>query len=113
MAFHFVDEEEGFTQAETVKALDRWSEFESGTVTLSSIPSKYNAPPTFPAAQSGPFINVPVFPFPEESQAVVPFVSLNVQCATSPDALAFEVGVGVDDDVVAVVRMRLPGALGG
>ena len=106
-------EKAGLTQAESVKELDTSREFESATITWSSMPSKDNAPPTFPAARSGPFINVPVFPFPEESQAVVPVTSLNVQCATSPDALAVGFGVGVDCDVVTVVRMRLPGALGG
>ena len=104
-------EKAGLTQAESVKELDTSREFESATITWSSMPSKYNAPPTFPAARSGPFINVPVFPFPEESQAVVPDASSNFQCATSPDPLTVRVGVGVD--VVTVVRMRLPGALGG
>ena len=108
-----VKEEAGLTQAESVKELDTSREFESATVTWSSMPSKYNAPPTFPTARSGAFINVPVFPFPEESQAVVPVTSSNFQCATSPDALAVGVAVGVDPEVGTVVSMRLPGALGG
>jgi hypothetical protein len=69
----------GLTQAESVKELDRSREFESGTITLSSVPSKYNALPTFPAVQRGPFVNVPVFPFPEESAVVVPVPSSNFQ----------------------------------
>jgi hypothetical protein len=79
MAFQSVRGVAGFTQAESEKALDRCKEFESGTVTLSLMPSKYNAPPTFPGAHSGPFINVPTLPVPEESQVVVPVPSSNFQ----------------------------------
>jgi hypothetical protein len=71
--------EEGFTQAERVKDPDRSREFESGIIMLSSMPSKYNALPTFPAVHCGPLINVPVFPLPEESKAVVPASSSKVQ----------------------------------
>jgi hypothetical protein len=71
--------EAGSTQAEIVKELDRSREFESSAVTLSSVPSKYNALPTFPAVQRGPFVNVAVFPFPEESAVVVPVPSSNFQ----------------------------------
>jgi hypothetical protein len=80
--------EEGFTQAERVKDPDRSREFESGIIMLSSMPSKYNALPTFPAVHWGPLINVPVFPLPEESKAVVPAPSSNVQWATRPEVAA-------------------------
>ena len=97
------------TQAERVKELDRFREFEFGTVTTSSIPSKYNAPPILPVVQIGPLVKVPVWAFPDESQAVVPDFSSNFQCATSPDALAVGGVVGVEAEVD---RMRPPGAFG-
>ena len=71
--------ETGFTQAESVKEPDRSREFESSIVTLSSMPSKYRPFPTFPVVHNGPFIRVPVFPFPEESKAVAPLPSSNFQ----------------------------------
>src|SRR5262245_10034492 len=81
-----VNVEAGLTQAERVKELDRSREFESGTVTLSSMPSKNSALPTLPAVHKGPFIRVPVFPLPEESETVVPLPSSNFQWVTRPDA---------------------------
>jgi hypothetical protein len=92
--------EAGFTQAERVKEPDRSREAESGTVILSSMPSKNKALPTLPAVHTGPFIRVPVLPLPEESETVVPLPSSNFQYATSPDpplefanqALASELG---------------------
>ena len=94
MALQSVNVEAGFTQAEIVKALDMSRELESATVTMSSMPSKYNALPTFPAAHNGPFFNVPVFPFPEESEAVVPTPSSNFQCATR--AAGLKVGAATE-----------------
>jgi hypothetical protein len=79
-----VKEEAGLTQAESVNELDTSREFESATVTWSSIPSKDNPLPILPSAHSGPFVRIPVFPLPEESEAVVPFPSSNFQCAISP-----------------------------
>src|SRR6266436_5277233 len=95
-----VNVETGLTQAEKVRALDRSRELESGTVILSSMPSKNNAFPTFPAVHRGPLTKVPVLPFPEESETVVPLPSSNFQYATRPDpplefanhALASELG---------------------
>src|SRR5215475_3517538 len=81
-----VNVEAGFTQAERVKELDRSREFESATVTLSLMPSKDNALPIFPAVQTGRPTKAPLFPFPEESAAVVPFPSSNFQWATRPDS---------------------------
>ena len=101
--------EAGLIHAEIVNELARFKEFEFRTVTTSSMPSKYNAPPTFPVVQIGPWVNVPVCAFPEESQAVVPDFSSNFQCATSPDALAVGGVVGVEAEVD---RMRPPGAFG-
>jgi hypothetical protein len=82
-----VNVEAGLTQAERVKELVRSSEFESATVTLSLMPSKDNALPTFPAVQTGPLTKVPLFPLPEASEAVVPLPSSNFQWATSPGVL--------------------------
>jgi hypothetical protein len=82
MTLHFVDVEEGLTQAERVKALDKFSELECATVITSSMPSKYSAFPIFPAVHWGPLIKVPVLPLPEESEAVIPFPSSNFQWAT-------------------------------
>src|SRR5262245_6287766 len=82
-----VNVEAGLTHAERVKELDRSRELESSTVTLSSMPSKYNALPTFPAVHRGPLTRVPVFPLPEESAAVVPLPSSNLQWATRPVGL--------------------------
>ncbi len=79
-----VNVETGLTQAEKVRALDRSRELESGTVILSSMPSKNNAFPTFPAVHRGPLTKVPVLPFPEESETVVPLPSSNFQYATRP-----------------------------
>ena len=97
------------TQAERVKELDRFREFEFGTVTTSSIPSKYNAPPILPVVHRGPSVKIPVFPFPEASPVLVPVPSSNFQCATSPDALAVGGVVGVEAEVDS---MRPPGAFG-
>lgn len=72
-----VNADPGLTQAESVKELVRLREFESITVTL--LPSKYNALPAIPLVHAGPFANVPVLPFPEESAAVVPVPSSNFQ----------------------------------
>ena len=118
MTFHFVDVEEGFIQAERVKAFDRWSEFESATVTTSSMPSKYNAFPTFPAVHRGPLIKVPVLPFPDESEAVVPLPSSNFQWATRPgftlnEALASALGLdpllnALAFTVALLVRVMVP-----
>jgi hypothetical protein len=98
MARKSVKVEAGLTHAERVKELDRSKEFESSIVTLSSMPSKYNALPTLPAVHKGPFTKVPAFPFPEESEAVVSLPSSNFQCATRPgltvnDALASVLGL--------------------
>src|SRR5437867_1192667 len=92
--------EAGFTQAERVKEPERSREFESNTVTLAAMPSKYNAFPAIPAVHTGPFTNVPVLPFPEESTAVVPVPSSNFQYATRPEL------------VVAWVKDALTSALG-
>src|ERR671921_741241 len=108
-----VREDAGLTQAESVKELVTSSEFESATVTLSSIPSKYNAPPIFPTAQIGPLVNVPMFPFPEESQAVLPLRSSNVQYPTRPDAVPVGVVVGVGVTVDVDPSVRPLGATGG
>src|SRR5438034_10237658 len=78
-----VNAEAGLTQAESVKALERSREFESITMTLSSVPSKYNAFPAIPAVHTGPFVSVPVLPFAEESAAVVPVASSDLQYATA------------------------------
>jgi hypothetical protein len=98
MARKSVNVEAGLTQTERVKELDRSREFESSIVTLSSMPSKYNALPTLPAVHKGPFTKVPAFPFPEESEAVVSLPSSNFQWATRPgltvnDALASVLGL--------------------
>src|SRR2546427_10745789 len=95
--------EAGFTQAERVKEPERSREFESNTVTLAAMPSKDNALPAIPALHTGPFIKVPVLPFPEESATVVPVPSSNFQYATRldppitelmlNDALASELGL--------------------
>src|SRR5205807_6477189 len=79
--------EAGFTQAERVKEPERSREFESNTVTLLAMPSKYNALPTIPALHTGPFIKVPVLPFPEESATDVPVPSSNFQYATRPELI--------------------------
>ena len=68
-----------------MKALKRSREFESIIMTLSSVLSKYNAFPAIPAVHTGPFVRVPVLPFPEESAAVVPVPSSNFQYATRPE----------------------------
>jgi hypothetical protein len=110
-----VNDEAGFTQAERVKELDRSRELESITVTLSSMPSKYNAFPTLPAVHSGPLINVPVFPFSEESQTVVPVPSSNFQWATRPDPSTLPLVVVVDtgtDDAPPMPTLKEPGAMG-
>src|SRR5262245_47460826 len=80
-----VNEDAGLNQAESVKELDRLREFESNTVTLSSVPSKYNALPTLMAVHCGPLVKVPVFPFPEESATVAPLPSSNFQWAMRPE----------------------------
>ena len=77
--------EAGFTQADRLKGRDRSRETESNTVTLLAMPSKYNAFPAIPAVHTGPFVRVPVLPFPEESAAVVPVPSSNFQYATRPE----------------------------
>src|SRR5882724_5460875 len=82
-----VNVETGLTQAEKVRALDRSRELESGTVILSSMPSKNNALPTFPVVHRGPLTKVPLLPLPEESEAVVPLPSSNFQYATRLGAL--------------------------
>src|SRR6476619_1966242 len=94
-----VNVEIGFTQAERVRELDRSSELESGTVILSSTPSKYNAFPTFPAVHRGPLTRVPVLPLPEESETVVPLPSSNFQYATRP------VGVALKDALVSALAL--------
>ena len=86
-----VNVEAGFTQAETVKELDGLRVLESNTVTLSSMPSKYNALPAIPPVHTGPLINAPVLPFPEESAAVVPVLSSNFQWATRPGLIVLVV----------------------
>src|SRR5439155_5302690 len=80
-----VNAEAGLTQAERVKGPERSREFESNTVTLLAMPSKYNAFPAIPAVHTGPFVRVAVLPFPEESRAVVPVPSSNFQYATRPE----------------------------
>src|SRR6266436_4735044 len=94
-----VNVETGLTQAEKVRALDRSRELESGTVILSSMPSKNNAFPTFPAVHRGPLTKVPVLPFPEESETVVPLPSSNFQYATRP------VGVTLKDAVASALAL--------
>src|SRR5918998_614815 len=81
-----VREDDGLTQAESVKELVTSSEFESATVTLSSIPSKDNPFPILPSAHTVPLVRIPAFALPEESEAVVPLPSSNFQCAISPDS---------------------------
>jgi hypothetical protein len=112
MTFQSFDIEAGLTQAARVKAFDRWSEVESGIVTLSLMPSKYNALPSRPVVHSGPFTNVPLFPLPDESQAVLPVPSSNFQWPTRPDAVSVGVLVGVGDVVAVTSSVRLLGAAG-
>ena len=64
----------------------RLSELLELTATMSLVPSNCSALPYFPAAQTGPFCNVPVLELPEASAAVVPLVSLNEKAATRPTA---------------------------
>ena len=54
----------------------------SVALTLSSTPSKLNAPADIPVVQVGPFARVPVFACPEESAADVPLRSSSFQCKT-------------------------------
>jgi len=58
--------------------------------TESSTPSKERAPPILPVVQAGPFVNVPVFVFTEESAVVAPDPSSNFH-----QAARFGIGVGV------------------
>jgi hypothetical protein len=112
MTFQSVDIEAGLTQAASVKAFDRWSEVESGTVTVSLMPSKYNALPSRPVLHCGPLTNVPLFPLPDESQAVLPVPSSNFQWPTRPDAVPVGVLVGVGDGMAVIPSIRLLGAAG-
>ena len=57
------------------------SEGASGTVTTSFTPSKERALLILPDIQTGPPINVPVLPFPEASEAIVPEVSSSLHQA--------------------------------
>ena len=59
--------------------------FTTGPVTVTTpvdVPATLIAPlPTFPATQDTPAPSVPVWPFPDESAAIVPEPASNVQCA--------------------------------
>ncbi len=79
MARKSVNVVSGLTQADSVKVLESSSELASGTSTLSLVPSKYKAFPILPAVHRSPLVRLPVFPFPEESAAVVPVPSSNFQ----------------------------------
>jgi hypothetical protein len=65
-----------------VKELVRLREFEASTVTLSSMPSKYNAFPTLPVVHTGPLTEVAWFPLPDESHGFVPVPSSKFKYAT-------------------------------
>jgi hypothetical protein len=71
--------EAGLTHAESVNELDTSREFESAIVMLSSMPSKYNPFRILPATHSGPLVNTPALPLPDESEAAVPLPSSNFQ----------------------------------
>jgi hypothetical protein len=107
-----VEVEAGLIHAESVNELDRSREFESAIMMLSSMPSKYNPPPTFPMARSGPLINVPLFPLPEESHAVLPVPSSNFQYPTRLESVPLAGLVGVEDTVDETASVRLLGAAG-
>jgi len=80
---------DGFTQASRVMPVVRSSELESGILTRSLTPSKRSAFPYLPVVtQTGPFVNVPAFEFPDESERVVPDPSSNPYSATKPGLAA-------------------------
>src|SRR5262245_51764550 len=99
--------EAGLTQAERVKELDRSRELESGTVTLSLMPSKKSAFPTLPAVHSGPLTRVAVFPLPEESETVVPLPSSNFQKATRPEGATAELAAFANHALASELDWRL------
>src|SRR4051794_22845596 len=77
----------------------RSSEFASATVTMSSTPSNCSARPylaVVPLVRVTPFWRVPVLLWPEESEALLPVVSLKPYAATGPLPGG---GVGVGDGV--------------
>src|SRR6185295_13137266 len=76
---------------------------ESGTETVCDTPFSCNAPPVCPDVQTPPF-NVPWFPLPEESDAVVPLLSSSFQYPARPLGAAFTVSV-------AGLLVTLPAAL--
>jgi len=69
----------GLTHADSVNADDKFSEFESITVTFWLMPSKRRAFPLIPDIHDGPLSKVPLLPFPELSAATVPAPSSKFQ----------------------------------
>jgi hypothetical protein len=67
----------GFTQASRVIALVSCSDAAFGTVTRELDPLKESAPLYLPAVVLVTFARVPLLPFPEASETVVPEVSSN------------------------------------
>ena len=82
-------------QAESVMAVVRSREAESGIRTRLVEPLKLSAPPYRPWVVQVAPTRVPVLPLPEASAVVVPVPSLNAQAPTRPG------GVGGASGVVA------------
>src|SRR5689334_11200090 len=76
--------EVGRTQASSVSALVRSSDFDSGIVTRLDVPLNESAEPNLPAAVQVAPSSVPLFPLPEASPAEVPPFSSNEYAATRP-----------------------------
>src|SRR5262245_42341696 len=73
----------GLIHAARVMPVERFSQLDELTCTMSETPLKLSPPPYFPAVQTAPVI-VPVLLWPETSSATPPVPASKVQPATRP-----------------------------
>src|SRR3974390_291772 len=97
---------DGFTHASSVIPVVRSSDAESLTVTSALVPSNTRALPYMPEVVQVAPLTVPLFPFPDVSNTVVPAPSLNPYSATRPTACALAEIVSHSKTATVTLRLK-------